>query len=190
MPPIGTSNDAVNALNSIQNTPPNTTLSALVADATGMYKLMTTFAAQTLPDTPSTQSLPEHRNGVDPYFEVLSPSGITTDTQTLAYTDLAGTQWNIQTYEGFFLQSGTLTSGTTTNSISPTLTITDPQGVTWAVDCIEQTFLLTKTQPADTDTVCAADPISGVSFVANVDTCSSYVAFSFQLQDGTVVSLG
>ncbi len=158
---------------------------------TGMYQLMTAFTAQTLPDRPSAQTLPEHRDGVDPYFVLENPTtGNRTETQTLTYKDLAGTQWSVQTYEGFFLQSGTLTDGTTANSLSPTLTITDPQGTTWAVDWTGSTFLLTKTQPADGDVVCAADPTAGVSIVTNYQTCSSYVAFNFQMQDGTLVSLG
>ena len=190
-------NTAVNNLNAIVNNPPTgpglVTLQTLANDpsGTGTYKLMLAFTSQTLPDNPSTQPLPTHRAGVDPYFVLQTANSPNrTDTETLTYTDLAGTQWSIQTYEGFFLQSGTLASGTAVNTISPTLTITDPQGFSWAVDWIGQAFLLTKIQPADTDTACPADPTSGVSTVANFETCSSYVAFNFQIQNGTLVSLG
>lgn len=184
--------DAVSQLSTIGNNPLGNfpALTGWPTDPTGLYKLSTAFTSQTLPDSPSTQPLPQHRNGVDAWFILQPPTGPATESQTLTYTDLAGTQWSVQTYQGFFLQTGTQTNGTVVTTMSPTLTITDPQGVTWTVDWDGPTFLLTQTQPASTDTVCAANPTAGVSIVTNYETCSSYVAYSFTLQDGTIVSLG
>lgn len=190
--------EAVRALNSLsadrenlQFSPPN--LRDYLTNSIGLYKLQMAFTGLTLPEAPSNQPLPQHREGVDAYFVLRSPDGNNAEeTRTLTYTDVAGTVWKIQSYGGWFLKSGELEDGSLANSISPTLSITDPNNVTWSVDRVGGNFLLTKTQPGENDAPCPANPITGVSNGSDVQTgaCSSWVSSWFQLQDGTVVSLG
>lgn len=201
------SEEALNEVNELDGFPSQfqnsggANLQNFLANGTGLYQLQVAFTSQTLPERPSTAALPEHRDGVDPYFVLQNPqTGATTETQTLTYTDVAGIKWSLQTYEGFFLKSGTLSDGTVVNTISPTLTITDPYGITWNVDWVGEHFLLTQTAPQlynNSDNilvppmVCPADPLTGVSVIPfKTYACSSYMADNFQIQDGTHVWLG
>ncbi|HEY7389766.1 MAG TPA: dockerin type I domain-containing protein [Bryobacteraceae bacterium] len=168
-------------------------LASYLNDSTGLYKVQMAFIAQTMPEAPSTQPLPQHRPGTDAVFIIHPPNNAPqVISDTLTYTDIAGTTWNIQTYGGWFVKSGKTIDGNAVTSISPTLNVMDPNGITWMIDRVGDSFLWAKTQPASTDIACPAQPLSNYSDSAlvNQGVCSSWIGPSFWLQDGTMVSLG
>ncbi|MGH9772004.1 MAG: hypothetical protein ACRD4Q_09945, partial [Candidatus Acidiferrales bacterium] len=125
-------NNLNDTLKQVTDTPPD--LSALATDSTGlgMYKLQSTFAAQTVPDVPATANLPVH-SGSDLSFAIQKSTETTPAVQTtLAYQDWNGRDWSAQTWGGWFVQ--TCNSGANcpqADSINANLRYVDWSGVNW-----------------------------------------------------------
>ena len=176
-------NNLNNTLAQAKNTPPN--LSAMANDTSGigMYKLQSTFDAQTVPDVTSTATLPSHQAS-DLNFAI-QKSTVTTPTisSTLAYQDWNGVNWSAQTSGGWAVQNCTSSSGCPqADSMIAGIRYVDWSGVNWAAHLVGDKFLSVKNKPASTDVVCQPDQ-TGVSPGPNFSNCASYVSKSIPLQD-------
>ena len=79
----------------------------------GYYKLTAVLTALTLPEFASTATLPVH--GLNDLNFYLGTSATYSDS--LHYTDSAGTKWTAQTYGGWFVQHCNSGCGILTDSI-------------------------------------------------------------------------
>lgn len=179
-------NNLQNTLTQVTNTPPD--LESFVTDPTGlgMYKLQATFDAQTVPDTPSTATLPAHQSSDLNFAIEKSGASSTTISTTLAYQDWNGIDWSAQTSGGWFVQN--CNSGTgcpQADSIIDSIHYVDWSGVDWTAARVGNKFVNVKSKPAPTDTPCPPDPTTGVSDGPDFSGCSSYVSTSIPLQDPT-----
>ncbi|MBV8808529.1 MAG: hypothetical protein JO033_07630, partial [Acidobacteriaceae bacterium] len=177
-----------NLLTQAQNNLPD--LAAMIADTSGLgnYKIQATMYSQTVPDRPSAATLPAHRPGKDFTFEITGASGGTpTISNSLSYQDWDGNQETAKTWGGWFLE--TCTSGNTPclidEGINASIRYVDAAGVKWTASRLGNNFAHTKAQPDSTDSICPADPQTGVTPSGiDVTKCSTYVADHITLQDG------
>ena len=162
-------------------TPPN--LAALAQDPAGVMKLTAAFTFASLPDQPSTVALPLHGNS-DPTFSITRSGGVAAGSPVVRYKDWLGTTWISQTYGGWLIQQGLAAGNVAVSSISPTIQFFDWSGKAYYASRIaNDLFLIVKGQSSPTDRICVADPVSGVSNVADVSSCYSYVSASIPLTD-------
>jgi hypothetical protein len=177
-------NNLKNTLAQVTSTPPDLLAFANDSSGLGMYKLQTTFDAQTVPDVPSTAMLPAHVAS-DLNFAIQKSTETTpTVSSTLAYQDWNGIHWEAQTYVGWFVQ--TCKSGAScpqADSIIAVLRYVDWSGVNWTANRVGNKFLHRKNKPASTDEVCPPDPTTGVTIGSDFSQCKSYVSTSIPLQD-------
>jgi hypothetical protein len=170
-------------LNQARNTPPDLLAFALDSTGLGTYKLQATFIAQTLPEMPSTATLPSHRVS-DLNFAIQTSSATSpTISSTLNYKDWYGNHWSAQTYGGWFVQSCTSSSCSQDDSIAASLRFVDGAGLKWTASRVGNKFIVIKQAPASTDEECTPNPATGVSPGPNFSTCSSYLSNSIALKD-------
>jgi hypothetical protein len=171
-------------LNQARNTPPDLSSFATDSSGLGMYKLQATFDAQTLPEAPSTATLPPHGLS-DLNFAILIANGTkTTISNTLAYQDWSGINWSAQTSGGWFVQQ--CNSGANCrqpDSITGKLRFVDWSGTKWTALRLGDKFTVTKEKPAATDNDCEPSPVTGVSPGSDFSNCKSYLSESIQLRD-------
>jgi hypothetical protein len=177
-------NNLNSILDQVTKTPPDLYAFAIDSSGLGMYKLQSTFDAQTVPEIPSTASLPGH--GInDLNFAILESTATSpTISSTLHYEDWKGNDWSAQTYGGWFVQQ--CTSGencSQSDSITGNLRFLDWSGTKWTASRLDNRFVVVKEKPASTDKECAPDAVTGVSPGTNFSTCSSYVSASIPLRD-------
>jgi hypothetical protein len=143
----------------------------------GIGKMDMTLVAATLPEFSSTSSLPGP--GVDdPLFLLGSPP--TTVRQSISYRDWEGNSWTVQRpHLGFFVQQGPV------SSFSPALRIVDPQtGERRTVDLVGNNFVVTRAEPAEDQTPCRMDPLTGQSDASDLSKCSAWAVAAIDLLDG------
>jgi len=163
------------------STPPDLTT---FLDSTGQFKLNQTLTSQTLPDVPSTATLPAHQS-TDLIFGITPQSSTQTTSSTLSYVDWGGVSWSAQTYGGWFVQTCTgfvspATACPQTDSIIASIRYVDWGGVQRTASRIGNNFVITTQNPASTDTNCPADATAGVTLSPS-NTCWSYVSGQIQL---------
>jgi hypothetical protein len=178
---LNDSNNLSNTLTQVTNTPPDLTAMATDSSGVGLTKLYETLVAQTLPDVPSTATLPAHQT-TDPSF-LLAPSGGTGEVNNaLTYQDWNGNSWTAQTYGGTFVQTcNSGTNCTQADSIIAGIRYVDSSGTNWTASRLGNNFVSTKNAPASTDQPCPANQTTGVSPLpssGNFSACSSYVSAS------------
>jgi len=141
------------------------------------------MGAQTVPDMPSTATLPAH-SASDLNFAIQTSTETSpTVTSMLTYQDWNGIDWSAQTYGGWFVQ--TCNSGANCpqpDSVIAGIRYVDWSGVNWTAERVGNKFVSVKNKPASTDKACPADPTTGVSAGSSFSTCSSYVSTSIPLQ--------
>ena len=172
-------NDLTAKLNGINTTQPD--LAAMAKDSTGYYKENVTWLLATLPDNAPTNALPTH-GGTDPVL-IISPAMGTPTTGPLSYTDPQGTSWTVDLYQNWWVGTGTQGSRQV-QTISPTILIQNWSGVSYTASRMGSNWILTKTQPADSDVLCPADAVSGLSNPPDPTVCSSLVTHSVQMMAG------
>ena len=167
----------INELNSLsaslaawQNAPQD--LDTFLTDANGLFRFNAALTALTTPDAPSTAAPPLHRPGIDaafiPYFGGGGPS------EEVTYYDWFNFKWKLTTYKGWFFSSRTGADGTQYQNLTPTIYYKDTSGNSYIASRAGSRFVVTKGAPAATDTVCKADPVTGIS-PGDIRTCSTYV---------------
>jgi hypothetical protein len=180
-----------NDLNNVQgelvqaeHTPPD--LGSFLQDSVGASKLRMTLVAQTLPDVPSSATLPAHQAS-DLNFSI--SAGSPTVTPTLTYQDWAGNIWSAQTYGGWFVQTcgSAPTQCNQTGSLIASINYVDSSGADWIASRFGNNFTVIKSNPASTDAPCPANAsgLSPVPTSGNFNACSSYVSPSIHLEDGS-----
>jgi hypothetical protein len=179
---IGDLNDLNSALEQVTNTPPD--LNSMTEDSLGMYKLQATFGAQTVPDVPSSATLPSHRTS-DLNFAIRKSTDTTaTISNTLDYEDWSGIDWSAQTYGGWFVQDCNSGSDCSqSDSITANVRFVDWSGTNWTALRFGTKFIVTKEEPAAADKECTPDPATGVSPGPNFSNCSSYLSASIPVRD-------
>ena len=189
--------DAVNGLNSdltnARNTPPDLNAFSTDTAGKGMFKLVTTFVARTLPDRASTAVLPVHRSGQDNDFLISNAT-----SPTLSYQDWDGNVWTASTYGGWLAQTCSPKPGKDANGNSYKcgqndtfgnyIQYVDDNNTKWMAIRFGDKFVSTKLSPDGTDTGCPANAVSKVSVVADVNKCLSYSSSSIKLKDGNGVT--
>jgi hypothetical protein len=174
-------NNMSTTLSTVTTTPPDLTA---FLDSTGQYKLNQTLASQTLPDVPSTATLPAHQS-TDLIFGITPQSSTQTTSSTLSYMDWNGVSWLAQTYGGWFVQTCTgfvspATACPQTDSIIASIRYVDWGGLQRTASRIGANFVITTQNPASADTNCPADATAGVT-LAPGSSCWSYVSAQIQL---------
>jgi hypothetical protein len=173
-----------NLLTYATNNPPD--LASFASISEGLLKLELTFASQTLPDVPSSATLPVHQFGADPNF-LVTPSGETARTSTtFSYQDWNGANWSAQTAGAWFVR--TCTSGEKclqANSLSGSIQYLDWSGAKWTASRFGDNFVSSKAVPASTDQLCPANPATLVSSATDFSACSSYVSAAIPLKDAS-----
>jgi hypothetical protein len=175
----------------VQNAPPD--LTAFVNDPEQLQKLRMTVASQTLPDLPSTASLPAHRSGDLNFIIAPESGGPGTTATTLQYQDWSKDTWTAQTYGRWFVQTCTTGADATgpcgpySDSLTGNLYYTDWSGVNWIALRNGTTFVSSKASPASTDVSCPANAATGISAFPTGSTsfsnCFSYASTSIPLTD-------
>ena len=157
-------------------------LAAMATDPTGIFKINQTLVSQTLPDNPSTATLPAHQS-TDPLFAI-TPQGFSqTVSPTLAYQDWAGINWSAQTYGGWFVQTCSSATGCPqADSIIGSINYVDWSGVKRIASRFGNNFVVTLASPASTDVTCPADQTTGLT-ISPASNCLSYVTNQIQLMD-------
>lgn len=175
--------DQLNALSktqeSMQASQPD--LSAFLNDDQGRYKLKAAFVAQTLPDTPSTESLPPHDPDTDPALAIL-PEGATgtgTSSAEATFQDWNRIKVSITTRGGYFLQT-TVSGDTSYVSITPTIQYLDWAGNQMTASRRGANFLVLRNGNAQQS--CPADAITGLS-TQSAESCSTSLTDALQLLD-------
>jgi hypothetical protein len=171
-----------NTLNQAKTTAPDLLAFATDSSGLGNYKIQTSFIAQTVPEVASTAALPAHRNAVDMNFAIQNGSS-TSLSPTFSYNDWDGNTWAAQTWGGWFVQTCSGASCAQPNSILGSIHYLDWSGVKWTAARFGSIFAHIKAQPASTDKICKADPITGVSPGSDFSACSSYASTSIPLTD-------
>jgi hypothetical protein len=159
-------------------------LLAFVNDTTGlgMYKIQMTLVAQTVPDMPSTNALPQH-GATDLNFAFGSNvSGIVGDT--LTYRDWNGNTWTAKTWGGWFVMTCAGATCGQTESISGSIEYVDWSGVKWTGSRLGNNFTSVKAVKGSGDVQCQAAENTGVTPGTDFTHCSSYVSASIPLTDG------
>jgi hypothetical protein len=166
-------------LTQVTNTPPD--LASLANDPTGlgMYKLENSFFSQTDPDTPSTATLPTHQL-TDPSFAITPAGGSTQYSETLDYRDWNGNFNTTQTWGGWFIGACVAGPQTTApcqqvSSVNSSMRFVDWTGLPWIASREGLKFVVTNPSASPTDTLCAADPVTGVTISSHLNLCVSYV---------------
>lgn len=173
----------LNQLNQVQATPPDL---STFNDAVGLYKLETTLVSQTLPEVASTATLPAHRPGTDPGFNIsTSASSTPSVATTLTYTDWNGATWSAETWGGWFVQTCTSAASACPqpDSITASIQYVDWSGVNWTASRLGNTFTSTKASPASTDVNCPANATTGVSAGSDFSACKSYASTTIPVTD-------
>ena len=178
---ISSLNGMSSTLSTAISTPPDLTT---FLDSTGQFKLNQTLTSQTLPDVPSTATLPAHQS-TDLIFGITPQTSTQTTSSTLSYIDWGGVSWSAQTYGGWFVQTCTgfvspATACPQTDSIIASIRYVDWGGVQRTASRIGNNFVITTQNPASTDTNCPADATAGVT-LAPSSSCWSYVSAQIQL---------
>jgi hypothetical protein len=151
----------------------------------GFYKLEFIWAQMTLPDTPSTASLPAASTN-EVLLTTVTNSGFTQiwpSSQT--YTDWNGTNWHVKLFGPYFLQTGTDPAGNAVTSVSPTIEYLAPDGTYYAATRAGNNFLITPQYPSNTgqNLDCASNgTTSVVSPSQDLTQCAAYVTSSFVMQ--------
>jgi hypothetical protein len=177
-----------NALTKVQNAPPD--LTAFVHDTQGILKLRMTLVSQTLPDVPSTATLPPHRSSDLNFIIAPVGGGLGTSASTLQYQDWFKNTWSVQTYGGWFVGTCSLGAQRTgwcpyVDSGTANLQYVDWSGAPWTASRNGTTFVSAKANPASTDVACPADAATGVSPGPNFSNCLSYVSTSIPVTDSS-----
>ncbi|MBV8069266.1 MAG: hypothetical protein JO270_05135 [Acidobacteriaceae bacterium] len=175
-----------NLLTQAQNNLPD--LAAMVADTSGLgtYKIQATMNSQTMPDKPSSATLPAHRPGTDFTFAITGASGASSISDTLTYQDWDGNQATAETWGGWFLETCTNVNAPCLvgRGINADIRYVDAAGVKWTASRLANSFVHTKAQPASTDLVCTADTKTGVTPAGTDFTkCATYVTDDITLKD-------
>ena len=157
-------------------------LAAMATDPTGIFKINQTLVSQTLPDNPSSATLPAHQS-TDPLFAITPLGFPPTVSPTLAYQDWAGINWSAQTYGGWFVQTCTSSTGCPqADSIIASIDYVDWSGVKRIASRFGNNFVVTEASPASTDVTCPADQTTGLT-ISPASNCLSYVTNQIQLMD-------
>jgi hypothetical protein len=168
-------------LKQVTDTPPDLSTFANDSSGLGIYKLESTFVAQTVPDVPSTAALPVHSGG-DLNFAIQTSTQSQAQVQsTLTYKNWEGASWSAQTSGGWFVQTCAGTACRQSDSISADIRYVDSSGVKWTAMRFGDQFVSVKNSPASTDTDCPPDPRTGLSAGPNFSQCKSYISNSIQL---------
>lgn len=183
-----------NLLTQAQNNLPD--LGAMAADTSGLgnYKIQATINSQTVPDRPSTTALPTHRPGTDLNFQIIDPSGTASSiSDVLTYQTWEGNQASAKTWGCWFLETCTTVNQPCLvgEGINADIRYVDAAGVKWTASRLGNNFVLTKAQPESTDSICTADPTTGLTPVGtDLTKCSTYTDDHFSLKDanGNVVT--
>lgn len=153
------------------------------SDTLGAQKLMHTLYRFTMPDHPSSATLPLHRIN-DRNFVIENPTAFISliTTPTLTFRDWDINQWSLTT-------AGNWLAGTCTSSATPSTCITptsltasfrylDATGAKWtAVPLADHNILSTKHAPTTgVDQICPVSPSLGVSTAPDLSKCISYVS--------------
>ena len=174
-------------LTQVTNTPPD--LATLANDSTGlgMYKLQNSLFSQTSPDTPSSATLPTHQL-TDPSFAITPAGGATQYSETLDYRDFNGNLNTARTWGGWFL--GTCVPGPQSAAlcqqffgINGSLRFVDWTGLPWIASREGLKFVVTNPNASPTDTICEADPVTGITISSHLNTCVSYVTNVLDMVD-------
>ena len=168
-------------LSQVQTTPPD--LSTFLTDSVGLNKLRMSLVAQTLPDVPSSATLPAHGSSDLNFSIAPSAGGSPTVGSTLSYQDWRGDVWQAQTYGGWFVQTCFAPGANPcpqTDSLSVSIQYVDWSGVNWIASRNGSTFVSSKANPASTDVACPADS-TGVSPGSSFSNCASYASHSIPL---------
>lgn len=167
------------AANLMTNTQPD--LAAFAVDQAGIYKVQAAFVDATLPLFGAPNQPPARVNG-DAKF-LITPMGGSTlaPSDFIPYEDWSGLFWTVQTSGNWFARRAMAVSGEIPPyGLSPSIRILDWSGRRYLVTRVGPYFQLDKAEPEDSDIVCPADPLTGVSNPADPSKCRSYVARSFQ----------
>jgi hypothetical protein len=181
---INNLNNLNRLLDQAKATPPDLNAFASDSSGLGMYKLQSSFVAQTVPEIASTATLPAHRVS-DLNFAIQKSTAMSpTISSTLDYEDWNGIDWSAQTYGGWFVQN--CNSGENCpqqDSIIAGIRFVDWSGTNWAASRIGNKFIIIKEKPASTDKECGPDPATGVSPGPDFSRCSDYLSASIPLKD-------
>jgi hypothetical protein len=158
-------------------------LLAFLNDTSGLgsYKIQLTLVAQTMPEMPSTNALPQHA-ATDLNFAFGSSIPATVG-DTLTYRDWDGNTWTAKTWGGWFVKTCAGATCAQTESVSGSIDYVDWSGVKWSASRLGNNLTSVKANTAPGDVVCPAGE-TGVSPQTDVTGCSSYVSASIPLKDG------
>jgi hypothetical protein len=169
------------SLKQVTDTPPELSTFANDSSGVGIYKLEATLVARTVPDVPSTATLPFHSND-DLNFAIQIPGPPSPSVRsTLTYQDWVGAAWSAQTAGGWFVQTCSGDKCAQADSINANIRYVDGAGVNWTAMRFGDQFVSVKNKPASTDTDCPPDPTTGLSPGSNFSRCKSYISNSIQL---------
>ena len=177
-------NNLSSKLAQAQSTLPDLSVYASDSSGLGLYKLVSTFVAQTLPDVVSTTTLPAH--GVSDLNFAIQKSDASSSTisSTLAYQDWNGVNWSAQTYGGWFVQNCVSGAKCPQNdSLIGGIRFVDWSGTKWAASRIGTKFIVVKEKPATSDKECVPDPATGLTPQLEFGNCSSYLSNTIHLKD-------
>ena len=151
-------------------------LRSWLGNVQSVNKMATAFVSATLPEFESTQGLVNDNLAT---FTMTRPNGSKLTNVELDWLDWDGSTLTGFTNGGWFNTVALSITGVRTVEFTPTLRYID-----WGFPTIQaytasrfgaDRFIVTKGAPSAADNACPADPITGVSIVANVTKCLSYV---------------
>jgi hypothetical protein len=163
------------SLKQVTDTPPDLSTFANESSGLGIYKLEATLVAQTVPDVPSTATLPVHSAGDLNFAIQTSTQSLPQVASTLSYQNWEGASWTTQTSGGWFVQTCTGVNCRQSDSISADIRYVDWSGVKWTATRFGDQFVSVKNKAASTDTEC------GLSAGPNFSQCKSFISNSIQL---------
>ncbi len=172
-----------------RNTPPVLEDFARDASGLGMYKLIASVTALSMPNPSSTRALPP-RNMTDPSFSITPRNSAASSVQlNLNYTDWGGNDWAATTTSGWLNQTVLSTSAcrlsntcTQSDAFNATLSFVDWAGNNMVAYRYGSRFMILKRSPVATDKPCLADSSTGVTPATDFSKCSSYITSSLQYQ--------
>jgi hypothetical protein len=158
-------------------------LESFVGNQLGFQKLRMSFAANTLPDYPSTATPPGRRSG-DRSFIITPSGGAPTLSPTFTYQGWSGTQWTAQPSGGWISAQGVTTSGATAYNFGVSIKFKGWDGQFYDAERNDLHFTVSKPYPQSGDTTYCAQDSTG-NTPGNVSKCYIYVTDNLNLLDAS-----
>lgn len=156
-------------------------LESFVGNQLGFQKLRMSFAANTLPDYPSTATPPGRRSG-DRSFIITPSGGAPALSPTFTYQGWSGTKWTAQPSGGWISAQGVKPDGTTDYNFGVSIKFKGWDGQYYDAERNDLHFTVSKPYPQSGDTpYCTPDSTGNTP--GDVGKCYVYVTDNLNLLD-------